>query len=241
MRIFSTLTALITALFFSISYSYASEADEAGKRFKTAYPNTPYESVTQTGIKGIYEVVSGANVFYFAPEGGYLLFGEIFKDGESITAKRKTELGARQLKDLPLDKAVKIGEGQNEIIEVADPDCPFCRKAHRFLKDRDDVTRYVFLYPLPIHPKAPAKAKHVLCSSDQAAALDEVLSGEWDSKEELIVPCGGKGEQLLQEHIKVAQKLGVRGTPAFWINGTPVKGANIPRIKELLGKGGDSK
>jgi len=212
--------------------------DTAKESLKKAYPNLTFESVGQTGIDGIFEVVAGSNILYFVPNGGYLIFGEIFKNGKSITAKRKTELAAAKLKDLPLDKAVKIGDGKNIVIEVADPDCPYCRKAHEFLKDRTDVTRYVFMYPLPSHPKAPIKAELILCSSNQPKIFDEVMEGKWDGFEEKIVSCE-KGEKLLREHKRISEGLGVRGTPAFWINNVFVKGANIAKIKELLEKGGE--
>lgn len=210
-------------------------SSDAGASLKSDYPKLTFESVKETDIEGIYEVVAKNNVFYYAPDGGYLFFGEIFKDGESITAKRKAELAAKQLDGLPLDKAVKIGDGKNIIIEVADPDCPFCRKAHEFLAQRDDITRYVFMYPLPFHKQAPAKARHILCSEDRPSALAEVMEGKWDGRESEATSCDA-GKKLLDEHMEVAKTLGVRGTPAFWINGVPVNGANIPKIKKLLEK-----
>ena len=111
------------------------------------------------------------------------MFGEIWtKDGKNITAGKRTRLAAAKLKDVPLDKAVKIGNGKNKVIEFTDPDCPYCRKAAAFFKGRDDVTRYVFLFPLPIHKDAEAHARYVLCAADKAHALEEVMSGQLDGK-----------------------------------------------------------
>ena len=38
----------------------------------------------------------------------------------------------------------------------------------------------------------------------------------------------------LQDHIDLGGKLGVRGTPALWINGQPVSGADLQRIAALI-------
>src|SRR5574340_1146888 len=47
---------------------------------------------------------------------------------------------------LPLDKAIKIGDGGTTVIEITDPDCPFCRRASAYLSAKNDITRYVFFY-----------------------------------------------------------------------------------------------
>ena len=97
------------------------------------------------------------------------MFGEIWtKDGRNVTAEKRARIAAAKLKDVPLDKAVKIGNGRNKVIEFTDPDCPYCRKAAEFFKGRNDVTLYVFFFPLPIHKDAQAHARYVLCAADKA-------------------------------------------------------------------------
>ena len=201
---------------------------------KKEFPKLQAVSITESPIKGLYEIEVGPNIIYFYPEKDLLLFGEIWtKDGQNITAGKKAAIAALRLKEAPLEKAVKIGNGRNKVIEFTDPDCPYCRKASAFLKGRKDVTRYVFFFPLPIHKEAEAHARYVLCSAKRAEALEEVMSGQLDGKE--VPACKGPGaDALLREHKDIGTKLGVRGTPAFWINGQYVAGANIPAIEGLL-------
>jgi thiol:disulfide interchange protein DsbC len=158
--------------------------------FKKSFPNIQFDSIKPTDIKGIYEVVAGTNIGYFAPDPGYLILGEIRgKNGLSITAARREELMAVQneavvakVKDFPLDKAIKIGEGKSKVIEFTDPDCPYCRKASEFFAKRTDVTRYVFFMPLPMHPDAENKARYVICATDEAAPYEEAMTGKLDGK-----------------------------------------------------------
>jgi thiol:disulfide interchange protein DsbC len=220
------------------------EADPSTKAleaFKKAYRGTQVESAAGTGISGLFEVVTGGNILYFTPEGNYLLFGEIFTpQGKNITAQRREELTTKRLAELPLDAAVRIGTGRHRVIEFTDPDCPYCRKASRFFRDRRDVTRYVFFAPLvQLHPDAERKAAWILAAKDRGKAYQEVMEGKRD-KERFPQP-DKRASDLVMQHRQIASRMGVMGTPLFWINGKMVQGANIPVIEKLLKEGGTEK
>lgn len=217
----------------------ASKNVKAAERvFRKNYPGVEYESFQKTDIPGVYEVARGGNALYFSPP-DFLVLGEIWRDGKSVTALRRDERISALIKDLPLDKALKIGDGPNTVIEFSDPDCPFCRKAGEWFEKRDDITRYVFFYPLTnIHPDAEKKAKRILCSDYPASAYLSVMKGDLDNGEfELLPSCKEKADPLLSESISRARKLGVSSTPTFWINGVRVNGANFQRIETLLNRG----
>ncbi|MBF0316608.1 MAG: DsbC family protein [Nitrospirae bacterium] len=134
-----------------------------------------------------------------------------------------------------IDKAVRIGMGKNIVVEFTDPDCPYCRKLSDYMAKRKDVTRYVFLFPLTqIHPQAQEKSKFILCSKNQAKALEDVMSGKYD-KEKLPTCKGPQAEQLLEEHKKMADSAGVTSTPTLIVNGQLVQGANFELIEKIIG------
>ena len=113
-----------------------------------SFPNLNVDGFRESPLKGLYEITAGEQVFYFSPE-GYLFFGEIWtKDGKNLTAEMRDKVMADRIKNLPLDKALKIGNGPKKVIEFTDPDCPYCRKVDNFLANRTDVTRYVYFVPL---------------------------------------------------------------------------------------------
>ena len=199
---------------------------------KKSFPNLRVDSVKESPIKGLYEIVAGNQVFYFSPD-GYLMFGELWsKDGKNLTAEMRENVLAEKVKSIPLDKALKIGTGPHQVIEFTDPDCPYCRKVDEFLAKRTDLTRYVFFLPLrQIHPDAEKKAQYILSQKDWEKALREVVSGVLDGKP---LPETAHKNLMLEEMEQVAKSIGVRGTPALWIDGTAVNGADIPRISALL-------
>jgi len=54
------------------------------------------------------------------------------------------------MKQVPLDKAIRIGDGKNVIVEFTDVDCQYCRTASSFLKDVGNLSRYnLFLFRFP--------------------------------------------------------------------------------------------
>jgi thiol:disulfide interchange protein DsbC len=134
--------------------------------------------------------------------------------------------------DLDLDKAVKVGSGKITVIEFTDPDCPYCRKAEEFFGKRTDVTRYVFLVPLPMHPDAPAKAQYILSSTDGGTAYTSVMGGSLDNKK----PEGitEQGKQRLAEHEQIAKNARVGGMPTFVISGMVIEGLDMSKINKVM-------
>ena len=199
---------------------------------RKAFPDLSFESIEQTDVKGLYEVVSGLNLFYYYPEKEYLVFGEIFTAaGKSLTAERKGELAAKLVKNLPLDKAIKTGNGKTEVIEFTDPDCPFCRKSYDFFKNRTDVTMYTFFSPFA-HPGAITKVWYMLNADDKAKAYHEMFEGK--SAEQPATGYSDEIKKLAQEHLELAKSLGVSGTPTYFINGKQVVGADFQKLEKLL-------
>lgn len=135
--------------------------------------------------------------------------------------------------DMDFAKSVTIGSGPKTVVEFTDPDCPFCRKASQYFAQRSDVTRHIFFYPLPRHPRAKEKAQYILSQHDKARAYHEVMSGRLDNVPRLqILP---KGVRLQEEQMETAQRAKVTSTPTFIINGRIIEGFELKRIEEVLG------
>jgi len=202
--------------------------------FKKLFPNIPVESISPTEIKGVYEIIAQNQIGYFAPEPGYLILGEIIdKNGASLTAKRRNENIASKARDLPLDKALKIGNGKNTILEFTDPDCPYCRRASSFLSQKTDVTRYVFFLPLPMHKDAENKVKYIFCANDTSKAYEEAMQGKLDNQKYEICKKP-EIDELVKAHKDASKKMGISSTPFFIVNGRAISGANRPEIDKAL-------
>lgn len=130
-------------------------------------------------------------------------------------------------------KAITIGSGAKVVYEFTDPDCPFCRKASKYFEGRPDVTRHIFFYPLPRHPRAKEKARFILSMPDKAKAYHDVMSGRMDAAPQLVATA--EGIKLQEEQLALAKKHKIDSTPTFMINGRIIEGFDLKRIEEALG------
>ena len=200
------------------------------------FPKLKYTSFKKTAIPGLYEVIADGRIVYFNPKTGYLVVGEIYtNDGRNLTQERVLGERYKLLTPNDLKKAIKVGNGKNIVVEVTDPDCPYCRKMHSYWDSRKDVTRYIFFKPLDIHPDSLKKATYILAAQDTEKALFEVYSGQLDGKRQILDKKYDDNGRLNAQKA-VAEKLQVNATPSFWVNGKYVSGANIPLIEKYLGK-----
>jgi len=135
---------------------------------------------------------------------------------------------------LDIGKSITIGSGPKTVFEFTDPDCPFCRKASKFFEGRSDVTRHIFFYPLPRHPRAKEKARFILSMPDKPKAYHDVMSGKMDSAPPLA--STPEGIKLQEEQLEIAKKNKVSSTPTFMINGRIIEGFDQKKIEEALGK-----
>ena len=118
---------------------------------------------------------------------------------------------------IDISKSITIGSGAKTVFEFTDPDCPFCRKASKYFDGRPDVTRHVFFYPLPRHPRAKEKVRFILSMPDKSKAYHDVMSGKMDAAPHLA--STPEGIKLQEEQLEIVKKNRVDSTPTFMING----------------------
>lgn len=133
---------------------------------------------------------------------------------------------------LDLGKALKIGTGAITVIEITDPDCPYCRKAYQYFLTRPDVTLYIYFNPLSSHHDARQKARYILSADDRERAYAEVMSGLYDTEPPSV--DAEKGKRLLDEQMSGIARLGLSEVPVFMVYGRVIKGFDQKLIEAAL-------
>ncbi|HKX39106.1 MAG TPA: DsbC family protein, partial [Burkholderiales bacterium] len=143
------------------------------------------------------------------------------------------KLNAVKFESLPLDLAVKVqrGSGKRVLAMFSDPYCPACRQFERTLAQVDDITIYVFMYPV-IRPENIDHSRAVWCSPDRAKAWLELAAAPRAKVPEAPASCTNPVDKVLE----VGQKLGVNSTPTlFFSNGERLAGGlRLDDLKEML-------
>lgn len=134
------------------------------------------------------------------------------------------------------------------IVEFADFECPYCARAsatvERVLAAYPGKIRLVFRhFPLSFHPKAPKAAEAAACAEEQGKfwelhdALFESQELDVDAMKAQAARLGvdakkfdacvdsGRMAAVVKRDQAAGQQAGVSGTPAFFINGLMLSGA----------------
>jgi protein-disulfide isomerase len=136
-----------------------------------------------------------------------------------------------------------------ELVEFSDFQCPFCQRANptvqQLLAKYGDRVRFTYRhFPLPNHPAARPAAEASACADDQGqfwafhdrlfAAPDKLTEADFKAHAAALKLDMAKFEacvnthhfkELVEKDAKEGEALGVTGTPAFFINGRALEGA----------------
>lgn len=177
------------------------------------------EGIQAAPIPGVYEVrlqmPDGLRIVYSDERGSYLFMGRLIdlKNDRDLTEERMQKLTAIEFGKLPLELAVKIqrGNGKRQLAMFSDPHCPYCRRFEQTLLQIDDITIYVFMYPV-IRPELADHSRAVWCSKDRARAWLELASLERPKIPAASPACANPVDKVLE----LGRSLRVNGTPTLY-------------------------
>ena len=180
-------------------------------RLKQTFPASRLDSVLPTAVPGLYEVVSGPNVFYVESSGRYFLFGKLFdmETRTDVTAARTEAVQRTDVSALPHKYAIKHtrGNGKRVLYVFADPNCGFCKSFEKTLVELHDVTIYTYVIPL-LGADSRDKARSIWCSPDRARAWSDWMLRGIPPK-----PARDGCEDPIDLNAELAEKLQIGGTP----------------------------
>jgi len=188
------------------------------------YPQLQIESVTKTPFAGIYEVYANGQLLYADEKVEFLFVNGSMIDIDkktNLTEERMAVLTAIKFDQLPLDLAFKKvkGKGTRKLAYFGDPNCGYCKKFEQELTKIDDLTVYVFLYPV-LGKDSLEKAKSIWCSKDRVKAWnDQLVNG--------VAPtAAGTCATPIDKILAFGKQKNISGTPTlFFSDGQRVPGA----------------
>ena len=193
------------------------------------------DEIARTPIAGLYEVRVGTDLFYSDAEGNHLLNGHLIdvRAKRNLTEERLDKLLAIDFDQLPLKDAFVVvrGNGKRKLAVFEDPNCGYCKRFERDMQKIDNVTVYMFLYPI-LGPDSAEKSRSVWCAKDKARAW----VGHMVNNESLAPADANCDTSALARNLELGRKHTITGTPTLvFADGARVPGA-IPaaQIEKLL-------
>lgn len=195
-------------------------------------PNLKIENVQPTEMKGIYSGTMSGQIVYLNDDAQHVIAGSMvrLKDQKNLTKDLIVKQNTVDWKKLNLNDAIKVvkGNGQRQIAVFSDPNCPYCKKLEKELKNLNNVTIYTFI--LPFKPQSIAPSKQVYCEKNPAQAWTDLIdTGIQPTSQK---PCSNP----IDRNLALGKSLGITGTPTIiFSNGLKVTGAFSPeQIEEIF-------
>jgi thiol:disulfide interchange protein DsbC len=197
------------------------------------------EGVAPAPVSGLWEVryrtPNGVRVVYTDAAANHVIQGTIYdlQNDRDLTDERLRKLNAIRFDSLPLDLAVKVtrGSGKRVLAMFSDPYCPACRQFEGVLAQLEDVTVYVFMYPV-IRPENADHSRAVWCSPDRSKAWLELAAAPQPKVPDAGAACPNPVDKVLA----LGRRLAVNSTPTLFLaNGERLNGGLAAReLRELL-------
>ena len=211
-------------------------AETAQRQLRQTFTNLTFEDFGPAPIKGaIYQAFAGGRVIYYAPASGHIVFGTVYdKNGLNVTALAQQASARKRFDLIDPQTALTIGpDNAPTVIEFTDPDCPYCRALDRFwaakAAEGKPVRRLIY-FVSQIHPGSAAKAEHILCSKDQAAAFHAIYAG---AAPESLLTCP-EGKARVADDAALVKAMGIGGTPTLIAGGKLIPGFQQAELETFL-------
>ena len=232
------LQLFIALLLSSLSITSAwAQGEEAliRKTLKERMPQIrPIDEVKRTPMAGLFELrVDGSEIYYTDAGGNFLIQGHLVdtKTQRDLTEERIQKLLTVDFKSLPFKDAIVMvrGKGERKMAMFEDPNCGYCKRFERDLQSIDNVTVYLFVYPI-LGKDSVEKSKAIWCAKDPAKAWQDYMLRDQ------IPASSGCDTAAVKRNVDFGQKQKITGTPTtFFADGTRVTGAvDMAQIEKLL-------
>ncbi|MEC7886206.1 MAG: DsbC family protein [Pseudomonadota bacterium] len=195
---------------------------EIEEKLKEQLPEYSIDSIRETPIPGIYEVVTGASIFYVSSDGKYIIDGNLlepYKDKETnkVFYKNLTDLSAmsarvKLIDSVPKDKFFLFNsKDQTDYVTiVTDIDCPWCVKLHREINSLLEQGISVQYLVFTRDDDAKMQVISAWCSKNNTKSLTSIMNKK---------PINSKKcDNPIDEHQEIISSIGVGPTPAIFLS-----------------------
>ncbi len=204
------------------------EVERLKARVANHLPAAALGELGPSPVPGLYQLSLPGQVAYVSPDGRYLVTGRIIdlETREDLTERVMATQRLSALEAVPEQRMIVFdveSDPRHTITTFTDIDCPYCRKMHAEMDELNagGVRVRYLLYPRAGFPSVSyEKAVSVWCATDQQTEMTRAKRGAMPEKRECPNP--------VQEHMALARRLGLRGTPFTITDTGRVIGGYVP-------------
>jgi thiol:disulfide interchange protein DsbC len=197
------------------------------KNIAQRYPELKaIDEISKAPMPGLYELrINGSEIYYTDAQGDFLVVGNLYdtKQKRNLTEERVDKLTAVKFDALPFKDAFTIvrGNGERKLAVFEDPNCGYCKRFERDLQTINNVTVYMFLYPI-LGPDSNKKSEAIWCAKDRGQVWQDWMVREQPIPSTVAI-CD---TNALKRNVELGKNFRINGTPTLiFVDGTRVPGA----------------
>ncbi len=187
-------------------------------------PGVVPDSVSETPIAGVYEVMFGPRLMYITSDGRYVMQGSLIdlEKRENLTEPRLRAAKASAVNNVGEDNMIIYGPSTSKhtVTVFTDIDCGYCRKLHNEMASYNDKgirVRYLMYPRAGEGSDSYKKAVSAWCADDRNTALTAAKQGKSIEARSCDNP--------VDRHLALGRQFGLQGTPSIVLeNGETIPG-----------------
>lgn len=193
-------------------------------------PGVVPDSVAETPIPGLYEVMFGPRLMYITGDGRYVMQGSLIdlEKRENLTEPRLKTAKLKAIEAVGEDRMIIFGPpvAKHTVTVFTDVDCGYCRKLHSEIAQYNDLgirVRYLMYPRAGEGSDSYKKMVSVWCADDRKAALTAAKKGK------PIEPrtC----DNPVDEDLALGRQFGLQGTPTIVLESGETIPGYVPASK----------
>lgn len=206
-------------MLFATFVAQAGESDEARIRavLKGAAPGAAIDSMRQSAMPGVSEVILSGEVVYVSNDGRYLMQGKLIdlQNGQDLTAGAESSVRKALLANVGADQRIsfKAANEKHKVTIFTDVDCGYCRKLHQEMSafNAAGISVDYLMFPRNGMPSPSFdKAAFIWCAVDRQDALTASMRDG-----ELAADARRACTNPVEATMKLGQRVAKLGTPTI--------------------------
>lgn len=226
-----TAAALLLGVVSTSSLAVLAKSETEIIKEKLSSLKIAVDSVTESEIKGLYEVQAQGAVYYISSNGQFLIDGDAYdlnngmqnitKEKVEALRKEKSAVHFKKLASFEKDMITYKADDEKYVVTVfTDTSCGYCQKLHQEIPEYNKLgitIRYLAFPRSGMNSNTARIMESVWCAKDPKEAMDKAKT----RRSIPTVTC----ENSISEQYQLGRLLGVRGTPALFLeDGTSLPG-----------------
>ena len=233
-KISTVFSGLILTLSFNLSAADKITNYEQVKAKLQAALGMQIDSIGDTPVSGLLQVMTEKGLFYTSNDGRYLLQARIYDIEDGMRNISEEALEGVRLDGLAEFKDALIeykADNEKYVVNIfTDISCGYCRKLHNEMDQYNDLgitVRYLAFPRSGINGSTYKDMVSIWCAEDQQGAMDNAKAGD--------KVVSKKCETKVAEQYAFGQKIGVNGTPNIIMpDGSVIPGYQPPKQLEAV-------